>query len=106
MAMDNKSSSGCLIHGGAMFQSIGKVIERKNTDSGLAQSLTAAIVLARINEQGNGRWQATQFRKGRLTLTAPSPIEAQELKLRQLVILAEINSLFNETLVKQLIVRS
>jgi hypothetical protein len=93
-----------------MFQAVGKIIEVKtNTPSqslGLAQSLNAAIILAKVTEYGNGRWQATRFRKGRLLLIASSAIEAQELYLQREIIKKELNELFNENLIKQVIVKT
>lgn len=89
-----------------MFQAIGKVIEVKTANTGLARSLEAAVVLAKVTELGAGRWQAARFRNGRLLLTAPSAIAAHELVLRRAAILAEINTMFGSEVVKQLSIRS
>ncbi len=83
---------------------------KKNTanrlTSGLARSLEAAVVLAKATACGAGRWQATKFRHGRLTLVAPSPIAAQELTLRASEVLDALNALFGQPLIKQLLIRS
>lgn len=89
-----------------MFQSIGKSIQIKVASTGLSKSLEAAMVLSKVNESSQGRWQATRFRRGQLTLVAPSPAAAQDLALRRSIILKEVNDLFGQPVVTRLIVRS
>lgn len=88
-----------------MFQSIGNIITVKTTP-GLSRSLKAAMVVAKATEAGDGTWQATAFRKGRLTLVAPSPIEAQELVLRKEELKKQINTALGDEIVERLIIRS
>lgn len=89
-----------------MFQSIGKAVEIKVASVGLARSLEAAVVLAKADSCAAGRWKATRYRKGKLTLTAPSPVAAQELVLRKQLILRELQQVLGETVVTELFIRS
>lgn len=89
-----------------MFQPIGQVVESKIQQQGLTRSILAAIVIAQATNCGQGRWQATRFRLGRLTLVAASAIAAQELQLRRIEIINEINQSLGESLVAKLIIRS
>lgn len=88
-----------------MFHSIGNIITVKATP-GLSRSLKAAMVVAKTTEIGNEAWQATSFRKGRLTLVAPSPIEAQELVLRKDEVKKQINTALGNEIVERLVIRS
>lgn len=88
-----------------MFNSIGSIITVK-TAPGLSRSLKAAMVVAKVTDEGKGQWQATSFRKGRLTLVAPSPIEAQELVFRKDEIKKQINTALGGEIVERLIIRS
>ncbi len=74
--------------------------------TGLARSLEAAAVLAKVNACGAGRWQATKWRHGRLTIVAPSPIAAQELTLRSLEVLNSLNDAFDRPVIRQLFIQS
>ncbi len=90
-----------------MFQSIGKVIAKKQQPTpGIARSLQAAVIVAKATECSQGRWQALQFRSGRLTLTASSPVMAQELVLRRQDVLNTINQALGESIVTQLLIKS
>ncbi len=89
-----------------MFQSVGKVIERKGVVSGLQKSLEAAVILAKINNSGNRQYTATSFRTGCLTLVSPDPIVGQELMLRRLHLIAELNQLFDTPLITRVVIRS
>ncbi len=87
------------------MQSLGLIL-KINTPPKLNQSFAAAVVLAKANQCGGGKWQATRFRKGRLTIVAPSPVYAQELALRKAKIKEELNEALGSELIKQLIIQS
>jgi hypothetical protein len=89
-----------------VFHSIAKVIERKSAGVSLSRSVAAAVVLARVNSINEGKWEATRFRNGRLTITAPSSIAAQELCWRQSELIKQINQLFDESIITALSFRS
>ncbi len=88
-----------------MFQSVGRVISGK-TKPGLARSVEAAVVVAKATAASRGLWQATRFRSGRLTIIAPTPIEAQELSLQRRKIKDDLNLKFDQELIKEVIVRT
>lgn len=73
---------------------------------GLARSLEAAAILSKINQQSVGRYLAATYRAQRLTVIAPSAGAAQNLVLRREAVILEINKLFSEPIVKDLIVHS
>ena len=88
-----------------MFKPLGKVVIQKSTP-GLARSIEAAVVVVKATECAAGRFQAIRFRNGRLTVVAPSLIAAQELVLRKLAIIEEINTFLGERIVRDLFIRS
>lgn len=92
--------------GGAVFHSIAKVIDRKTGGLSMSRSVTAAVILAKINSINGGQWEATKFRNGRLAITAPSAIAAQELTWRKTELLKKINFLFDEQIVKDVTIKS
>lgn len=85
------------------METLGTIIKIK-TSPGLQQSLTAAMVIARVNTLSDGSWQATQFKKSRLYLAAKTPIDAQELVIRQDELLFQINKLLGDKAVDRLII--
>jgi hypothetical protein len=89
-----------------VFQAIGKVINVKPVSAGLARSLQAAMIIAKATECSQGQWQAVRFRSGRLTITAPSPIAAQELSLRRNQVLEQINRTLGGQIVNQILIKS
>ena len=58
----------------------------------LATTATAAYVCHVANSQAAGRFIATSFRHGILTLTAPSPAAAQDLQFERVAIRDRINA--------------
>ena len=87
------------------MQSLSTILQSKTVPS-LARSITAAIVLAKVNAYANQTFVATRFKTEVLTLVAPSPIEAAQLKLRSEIIRQEINALFDKPLIKRLAIHS
>lgn len=87
------------------MQTIGNIIAFK-TNPGLGRSLEAAVVLARANEISENKWQATQYRKGVLTITANNPMQAQELVLRREQLQTQLNALFGDKTVQRLVIRT
>lgn len=89
-----------------MFLPIGQSVEGKVAALGLSRSLAAAVILAKVTEWGSGRWQATKFRSGQLTLVAPSSIAASELYASRERLVGEINTFLGQEVIKKLIVRT
>lgn len=96
-----------------MFHSIAKVIKGKSVGVRASRSVVAAIVLAKINSLNGdrwGNWQAIKFQNGRVTIVAPSAIEAQELVWRKSELLSEVKLLFDHStdqpIITDLIIRT
>ncbi len=88
-----------------MFKPISQIITKK-TGNGLSRSIDAAVVLAKVKQVSAGRFEPIRYRNGRLTIIAHSPVAAQDLVLRKEAIIAQLNSAFGESVVKELYVRS
>jgi hypothetical protein len=86
-------------------QAIGNIIQFK-TAPGLNRSLEAAVILARLNEIANNEWQATQFRKGILTITTPNPTQAQQLVLNKELLRKQFNELLSAEVIERLVIRT
>lgn len=87
------------------MQTIGNIIQFKTAPS-LSRSLEAAVVLARLNAIANNEWQATQFRKGTLTITTPNPAQAQQLVLKKESLRKQYNELLGGEIVNRLVIRT
>lgn len=88
-----------------MFKPIGRIVKQK-TATGLARSISAAVVVTKATTTAAGRFEAVRFRNGRLTIVAPSLMAAQDLALQKEQIIIELNTAFGDHIVKDLFVRS
>lgn len=68
-----------MIAGNSQLEPIGESFARGLRRHGLSAAVEAAFICTKANELAQGRFEATRWQRGRLTLVAHNPLIAHEL---------------------------